>query len=530
MNDVGGLRSRLDARTIVSVLPHPQPPLASNSFIPASDIDEFLDIPSISEELQRVEYVSTDAEAFALEISLLARKTFTILVCIDLAKAIGRLLSEGVTDSDLPIMSGPADSPDTLVSKNGNRRWMSSSSWGVQSRAAFLRKQWLVMSPIFTQLGEHLELDDGCVLPFTAESPEEKETGSSIMYVVRVHPSHLRITSNMDTVSNSCCVRESEGVRESERDAQREMLMSILAQTSAKYMVKCPKSISEFHAERCILNALRDQHNSHIVTLLATFSLANKNYLLFPAAAKDLWQFWMEDTCWGPFPWRHSDLFVWVLEEMCGLAGALRTIHNFKMGGESVFGRHGDVKAANILLYTPTTGSETWTTSRLADMGSSMMLFDEQSRWTIKPAPGTGTYEPPECDLSQPQSQAYDMWMLGCVFLEFLVWLLEGSSGLREFGERRCHTSLFYGAPFTNDYFYSIIYDESEKGLYAELRPGVRQTIAQLRRISGSSRLLLDLLNIVENDLLSVDQYARATSAELSLKLENLLKREGKAA
>jgi len=217
MNDVGGLRSRLDARTVVSVLPHPQPPLASNSFIPASDIDELLDIPSISEELQRAEYASTDAEAFALDISQFARKTFTILVCIDLAKAIGRLLSEGVTDSDLPFMSGPADSPNTLVSKNRNRRWMSSSSWGVQSRAAFLRKQWLVMSPTFAQLGEHLELDDDCVLPFTAESPEEKDTGSSVMYVVRVHPSHLRITSNMDTVSNSYCVRESE--RRTERDA-----------------------------------------------------------------------------------------------------------------------------------------------------------------------------------------------------------------------------------------------------------------------------------------------------------------------
>lgn len=525
MNDVGGLRSSLDARTIVSVLPHPQPPLASYSFIPASDIDEVLDIPSISEELQRVEYVSTEAEAFALEISLLARKTFTILVCIDLAKAIGPLLSEGVTDSDLPFISGPADSPDALVSKNGNRRWMSSSSWGVQSRAAFLRKQWLVLSPIFGQLGEHLQLDDGCVLPFTAESPEEKDTGSSIMYVVRIHPSHLRITSNTDGVSKFILRARGRG-RGRVRDAQREMLMSLLAQMSAKYMVKCPKSTSAFHAERRILNALREQHNSHIITLLATFSLARKNYLLFPAAAKDLWQFWMEDTRWGPIPWRHSDLFVWVVEEMGGLAGALRTIHNFKMGGENVFGRHGDVKAANILLYTTTTGSETWTTLRLADMGSSMMLFDEQSRWTIKPAPGTGTYEPPECDLAQLQSQAYDMWMLGCVFLEFLVWLLEGSSGLREFGERRSHTSLFRGAPFTNDYFYSIVYDESEKRQYAELRPSVRQTIAQLRKISGGSQLLRDLLNIVENDLLSVDQHARATSAELSLKLENLLKGE----
>src|SRR2546423_2810612 len=224
------------------------------------------------------------------------------------------------------------------------------------------------------------------------------------------------------------------------------MLMSFLAQANAKYMVKCPKSTSEFHAERRILNALRDQHNSHIITLLATFSLAQKNYLLFPAATKDLWQFWMEDTRWGSCPWVHSDLLVWVVEEMSGLAGAIRTIHNFKMGGEDVFGRHGDVKAANILLYTSTTGSETWTTLRLADMGSSMMLFDEQSRWTIKPAPGTGTYEPPECELLELQSQAYDMWMLGCVFLEFLVWLLEGSSGQRAFAGRRSLTTPFPAA------------------------------------------------------------------------------------
>jgi serine/threonine protein kinase len=36
------------------------------------------------------------------------------------------------------------------------------------------------------------------------------------------------------------------------------------------------------------------------------------------------------------------------------------------------------------------------------------------------------TYRPPEIDLLQPLSRSMDIWSLGCVFLEFVSWLVKG--------------------------------------------------------------------------------------------------------
>lgn len=42
---------------------------------------------------------------------------------------------------------------------------------------------------------------------------------------------------------------------------------------------------------------------------------------------------------------------------------------------------------------------------------------------------GTQKYEPPETDnergeIGQPRSRLYDMWSMGCIVFEFIIWLL----------------------------------------------------------------------------------------------------------
>jgi hypothetical protein len=42
----------------------------------------------------------------------------------------------------------------------------------------------------------------------------------------------------------------------------------------------------------------------------------------------------------------------------------------------------------------------------------------------------TKTYAPPEFELvDHPCSRSFDIWSLGCVFLEFMCWLVQGGSG-----------------------------------------------------------------------------------------------------
>jgi serine/threonine protein kinase len=49
---------------------------------------------------------------------------------------------------------------------------------------------------------------------------------------------------------------------------------------------------------------------------------------------------------------------------------------------------------------------------------------------------GTIMYEPPEAtETGKPRSRRYDIWSMGCIYLEFLIWLLYGAKGLKQFGQ-----------------------------------------------------------------------------------------------
>lgn len=47
------------------------------------------------------------------------------------------------------------------------------------------------------------------------------------------------------------------------------------------------------------------------------------------------------------------------------------------------------------------------------------------------------TLAPPEYDLKQEISQSFDIWSLGCVYLEFVTWMLLGADGLEKFRQIR---------------------------------------------------------------------------------------------
>ena len=49
----------------------------------------------------------------------------------------------------------------------------------------------------------------------------------------------------------------------------------------------------------------------------------------------------------------------------------------------------------------------------------------------------TNTYKAPEIDVRDHVSQAYDIWSMGCVLLEFVTWYLLGWEGVDNFSMRR---------------------------------------------------------------------------------------------
>ncbi len=77
---------------------------------------------------------------------------------------------------------------------------------------------------------------------------------------------------------------------------------------------------------------------------------------------------------------------------------------------------------------------------QIADLGLAR-FHREDSRSNTDPrhVGFSPTYRPPECDtLSSNISQAFDIWSLGCVYLEFTSWYMLGfQGGIDQFAEDR---------------------------------------------------------------------------------------------
>lgn len=161
-----------------------------------------------------------------------------------------------------------------------------------------------------------------------------------------------------------------------------------------------------------------------------------------------------------PNPCHNNKYGLWVAEQCKGIAEGLSTIHeppNAKLnvylgeqelrpGGalntprnEACYGRHGDIKPENILWFkNDNTGSSLGVLS-IADFGLTRFHY-QQSRSNISPV-GIGnspTYRAPEFDMPDGLlSRTYDIWALGCVYLEFISWYLLGWNGLTAFSTSR---------------------------------------------------------------------------------------------
>jgi serine/threonine protein kinase len=119
------------------------------------------------------------------------------------------------------------------------------------------------------------------------------------------------------------------------------------------------------------------------------------------------------------------------------------------------YGRHGDITPANILWFDDgsTDNDDLTGTLKLADFGQAE-LNSALSRTQPKSVANTMTYRPPECDLQpKPIRQSYDIWCLGCVFLEFAAWMLGGERLLIEFGFKRVTPDVLQHYQSTDTFF-----------------------------------------------------------------------------
>lgn len=268
---------------------------------------------------------------------------------------------------------------------------------------------------------------------------------------------------------------------------------------------------------------------------------------MFPYANANLRKYW-EDR---PTPAFDKTTVLWSMKQMTGLANALTTIHTFKVTvalsvagagaganriqkdamlsvrkGEEWFGRHGDIKPENILWFKESTERPgEGGVLQIADFGLGR-FHGRESRSQVDPETvlTSPTYEPPECKLRRPVSRAYDLWSLGCVYLEFITWLLKGSKQIEDFADFRGRQS---STGIDDDNFFTITRD-SVSGYEAVVREQVGVWADKLHQDPKCSGLIHDLIDLTMDQLLIVDSNNRAIASCLYWDMKGFMDRAEK--
>ncbi|KAM6529761.1 hypothetical protein FALCPG4_007889 [Fusarium falciforme] len=441
-------------------------------FLPADELDR-ITLDNIQAELPfRTQVFSPHLPQ---KVASEAKRVFCILVLMEDPAAIVQLINEGITDEDLPLCRNDDDDNDSeynvLASVGGNKRFPSSMSWGQGEKVeTFLKKQWVVQSPILDKPGWHFVLDPECPLPLTECETEHAKGGMGVVHKAKLHPAH------------HCLFKGDDETYIAIKEIHRK---------------------EDFIREKENLDIIQSLQNKHLISLLASCERGSAYYLLFPwANGGTLRDFWEEQDA-NP---RTPDLIQWALGQILGLVDGLRALHNHNI-------RHGDIKPQNILVFEEPKGAHA-VTLVLADMGVSKFhkeATDLRKSATIT-AESTVSYEAPEADEDQrnnkPRPRRYDMWPAGCMFLEFTVWLVYNCAAVEGFyKQRRAQND-----PVSQGNFFSREPDQS-----TEIHPAVTEAIRHLREhpLCKDGTALGDLVTLINDRLLQIKPGDRAEAPEL---------------
>lgn len=261
--------------------------------------------------------------------------------------------------------------------------------------------------------------------------------------------------------------------------------------------------------------------------LICTFERTNDDgktqyFLLFPWASGDLKHF-LKDNLNDNSQYT-SD---WMIEQCWRLAQTLSVIHHDQEdnnppkpgdNNEQLYGRHGDIKPDNILLYADYIGCENAGTLVLADFGIAkchrLLTKSMSNPLAVKHSP---TYRAPEFDVGGYKiGRKSDIWGLACTYIEFVTWYLKGwQAGNCEFAEYRDEVDPL-NENFSQDTYFSIF-----KGV-AIVKPQVVKWMRILREDDRCKLSLCEFICFIEQRMLVVDPSKRATAHEVSEKLEIL--------
>ncbi|KAH6629799.1 hypothetical protein C7974DRAFT_193152 [Boeremia exigua] len=484
-------------------------------FIPRSVLDRIIDQKSVEFELTRWQYLPRKywqawrrPTAVTIEpklgvdgqpIGKTYQLIFAILLALHRPSKIWSFIENGVSDTDLPLVKHSQGTRRFELRRKQEPRapLKCFKRWTFDEIGSFAEQQWVFLAPCFERASgceiPHVRLETEHVLPFSLWSPIQ-DGGYGEVYKAEIPPGHHSFGSCKSTP----------------------YAVAIKKLT--------PKKGEDIAREADVLRGLSggSHPNDHLVSLLATFEYNGGFYLIFPLADADLQRFWKRSkTCTDPYTER------WMLEQSFGIASALYKIHRYETfprtsslyksahtrkstmakqelasilegnegnPGRRLFGRHGDIKPNNILHFPNLNLADGLGTLKITDFG--ITQFSTEDKRLLKDGEKiscTSAYQSPECVLDRSISTACDIWALGCVYLEFVLWYLRGYQAVVAFSRARDR------GYETDTFFNRIGQDELTGAPMAEIKPCVVQLIHDLRTDPSCTlplRRLLDLIDI----------------------------------
>jgi len=282
--------------------------------------------------------------------------------------------------------------------------------------------------------------------------------------------------------------------------------------------------------------------DNHIIKCLAAVRRGHKRYFIFPwADGGTLRDYWNESQQHS----RRRNVVKEAVEQLYGLSGALVKLHEFKNEpiptslesmtnlvtiqeldskgdvvtvqepheGDSVtvpkFGdeesgglRHGDLKPENILRFIEdeTDNDSELCTLKISDMGLAKrhILATKERHGATTTIYASRQYESPERDNAEPLSRLYDVWSMGCIILDYIIWILYGNDELERFNKE-----IQNGSQIPR--YFEIPEGEDAHKVKARISPGVERWMEFILTRDPECEkesAIRDLLDLVKTKLL----------------------------
>lgn len=488
------------------------------------------------------------------------RSLFAILTMIGHSALIEEVVEMGITDADLPLVlkhsSDAASSslcrelpPETNESNNQAHvlKCRNLQDLTTATHELFIQQQRAFLAPVF-QLScnrvpemKPLILDWRVVLPFVGiEKDDDKDDEQQDSNVGH----WFMDVNNPDGHSAASSGTRSGGFGEVRKisihpDHYNSADFSSSEQTGHHWFalkaLKDGTCQEVFDQETTSLKRVMAKQHPNIVCLLGTMERqstsesqrgqkTSKYYLIFPWADANLEDFITKKHPTTDSPARGAMLVRWLAREILGLATALKLVHlseDENKDGKTL-GRHGDIKPQNILWYHNHGQKEDMGTLKLADFGAAEFHSEHSVNIQSSLAQHSPTHRAPEHDIVDTVSPKVDLWSLGAVLLELVVWYMCGHEGWNAFSYGRSADDdghRFVSVKLKLDKYFNV---DKRRSSVAYVKESVHRRISDLRHHKLCSAYFTQLLDLIEKRMLVVSHNDRISCDELVEKFELL--------